>query len=129
MLVLLDTSTPECRLRLVEYDGVAIDSHWEAGRTLEHGLLRYLHDELDKQQKQLTDISGIGVYKGPGSFTGLRIGIAVMNTLADTLKVPIVGVSGTEWQNDALHRLEAGENDVLVLPEYGAEAHITTPRK
>lgn len=129
MLILLDTSTPECRLRLVGYDGSAVDSRWQAGRTLAHGLLQYLHDELGKQQKEFTDVSGIGVYKGPGSFTGLRIGIAVMNTLADALTVPIVGVSGDTWQHDALYRLEVGENDMLVLPEYGAEAHITTPRK
>jgi len=67
--------------------------------------------------------------KGPGSFTGLRIGITVFNTIADTNNVPIVGETGDSWQDKAIMRLENGENDHVVLPEYGSEANITKPRK
>ena len=51
------------------------------------------------------------------------------NTLADSLSVPIVGVGGDDWQELALEKLQAGENEKIVMPEYGAAAHITTPRK
>ena len=72
---------------------------------------------------------GIGVMKGPGSFTGLRIGLTVTNTLADSLSAPIVGATGEDWRETALEKLRAGENEKIVMPEYGAVAHITAPRK
>jgi len=128
MIVLLDTSTPVCKLSFVEGDW-RFDDEWESGRTLAKGLLGYLQDKLAENGKNWKDISGIVAYKGPGSFTGLRIGLTVLNTFADSEGTPIVGETGENWQVVGLTRLQAGENDMLVMPEYGAEAHITTPRK
>lgn len=129
MILLLDTSTPVCRLTFV--DGDQLHSYeWESGRELARHLHAYLRDRLAEQSLAFTDLAGIGVMKGPGSFTGLRIGLTVLNTLADTLDIPIVGVEmGDDWQGEALRRLQGGENDQLVLPFYGREAHITQPRK
>jgi tRNA threonylcarbamoyladenosine biosynthesis protein TsaB len=128
MIVLLDTSTPVCKLSFVDGDW-RYDDEWESGRTLAKRLLSYLHDNLQKHGKAWTDISGIVAFKGPGSFTGLRIGLTVLNTLADSESVPIVGTTGDDWQSAGIARLKKGENDELVMPEYGGEPHITTPRK
>lgn len=127
--LLLDTSTPFCRLSLV-IDGSRHDFSWEANRSLADGLLKFIGDNLASFDKKLTDIDGIGVMHGPGSFTGLRIGLTVLNTIASNGHVPIVGVDmSDDWQRNALNRLEAGNNDNLVMPVYGAEANITKPRK
>jgi tRNA threonylcarbamoyladenosine biosynthesis protein TsaB len=128
MILLLDTSTPVCKLSFVEGDW-RYDDEWESGRTLAKDLLGYLQDNLTKNNKVWKDIAGIVAFKGPGSFTGLRIGLTVLNTFADSEAVPIVGTTGDDWQAIGLERLEKSENDQLVMPEYGAEAHITTPRK
>lgn len=128
MIILLDTSTPVCRLTLVDGEQQWHDE-WQADRTLAKGLLGYLQAQLALHSKDFTDVSGIGVFQGPGSFTGLRIGITVLNTIADAQNVPIVGVTGDDWQQQALTRLQSGEKDTMVLPFYGSEAHITTPRK
>lgn len=128
MIVLLDTSTPLCHVELVE-GTVRYTAQWEAGRSLAKGLLRYLDEQLAARGKDWQDVTGIGVMRGPGSFTGLRIGLAVMNTIADSQRILIVGVTGDGWQDEALRRLEAGENDQVVLPLYGGEANITSPRK
>lgn len=128
MILLLDTSTPVCKLSLVE-GGQQFNDEWESGRTLAKGLLGYVQDNLARHDKTWTDISGIVAFKGPGSFTGLRIGLTVLNTFADSQSIPIVGVTGDDWQTVGLGRLDAGENDRMVMPEYGAEAHITSPRK
>lgn len=128
MIILLDTATPVCRLTTVR-DGQQATREWQADRTLARSLLAFLRDTLAEQGATFHDLTGIGVMKGPGSFTGLRIGLSVANTLADSLGVPIVGETGDAWGQQALRRLEAGDSDQIVLPDYGGEAHITRPRK
>lgn len=128
MIILWDSSVMTVTMRCVS-DTVDETSKWEANRDLSRDMLSYLRDTLSRHGMTFADISGIGVFRGPGSFTGLRIGMVVLNTLANSLHVPIVGVSGDDWQTGALSRLRAGENDRIVMPEYGSEAHITKPRK
>lgn len=128
MIILLDTSKPACRLTLVESDERE-HYEWQSDKQLAKGLLSWLQIRLTARQKTWSDIEGFGVFMGPGSFTGLRIGLTVLNTLADSLKVPIVGAVGKSWQDDALARLVSNENDHIVLPFYGSDANITAPRK
>lgn len=128
MILLLDTSTPTCFL-VVANNKDRHEYSWEAGRELSKKLLGYIQSTLTEHQIDWGDIAGIGCYKGPGSFTGLRIGLTVCNSLASSLTIPIVGESGKDWQKRSAERLQQGENDRIVMPEYGADAHITAPRK
>ncbi len=54
-------------------------------------LLLLIEEILLKQKKTLKEISEIEVKTGPGSFTGLRVGLAVANTLGWALKIPVNG--------------------------------------
>ena len=128
MILLLDTSTQECRLAFIDKDW-HYEASWEAGRGLAKGLLEYLDTQLTSQHKTWADVTGLVAYKGPGSFTGLRIGITVLNTLSYANQLPIVGETGDDWREKGMARLEDGQNDEIVLPEYGGEANITQPRK
>lgn len=129
MIILIDTSTPETKLQLVDGSRVLLEDTWRADRELAEKIFSYLEEKMTYIDKNWNDISGIGIFKGPGSFTGLRIGAAVCNTVAHTKHIPIVGVSGDDWREKALQRLKNGENDKLVLPDYGRPARITSPRK
>lgn len=102
---------------------------WHADRSLARDMLVYLRDRLAEHGKTLNDIEGIGVFRGPGSFTGLRIGLTVLNTLAHARHIPVVGATGDSWRADVLERISTGKDDRLVLPEYGTPAHVTSPRK
>ena len=124
MIILLDTSTATCRLTTVDGE-ISNNFDWEAGRTLARGLLAFIQEKVG----DVKNISGIGIMRGPGSFTGLRIGMAVANTLADGLDMPIVGETGDSWRESALGRLSSGEDDQVILPFYGGDAHITKPKK
>lgn len=128
MIVLLDTSTPICKLTLVDGDDF-YEHTWQADRSLARDLLAYLRDRLAEHQAGFADIEAIGVMHGPGSFTGLRIGLTVMNTIAADRRLPIVGEQGEDWRERALTRLSDGQDDQIVMPEYGAEARVTEPRK
>ena len=105
------------------------DFEWQAGRDLARDMLGFLRDTLAKHDATFKDIEAIAVFRGPGSYTGLRIGMTVLNTLAAAQAVPIVGGVGDSWEVDCLTRLARGENDKVVLPEYGGDAHTTKPRK
>ena len=128
MILLLDTSTPVCKLTLIDGEWRYHDE-WRADRELAKNLLRYVDEQLQKNDKTWQDITAIGAFQGPGSFTGLRIGLTVLNTIADAQAIPIVGAIGESWQDDVIEKITSGENDKIVLPHYGSDANITTPRK
>ncbi|MEO5949348.1 MAG: hypothetical protein ABIP74_03015 [Candidatus Saccharimonas sp.] len=111
-------------------DGDAHDTvQWQADRTLARDMLTFLNKQLTTRGLVFSDIKGIGVFRGPGSFTGLRIGLTVLNTWAHAESIPIVGELGDDWQRMCLERLRSGADDAIILPEYGAPAHVTKPRK
>ena len=130
MLILtVRTDKPEAEIGL--FDGQTKLSYyeWYAHRELSLTLHQKIMDLLTSQQKELNDLEGIVAFKGPGSFTGLRIGLTVANSLAYGLGIPIRGTQNEEWVTQGLADLEAGKNDTAVLPEYGAPVHITVQKK
>jgi tRNA threonylcarbamoyladenosine biosynthesis protein TsaB len=98
---------------------------WEGKRELAQTIHHRIEDLLKGQGKQLGDLGGIVALRGPGSFTGLRIGLMVVDTFAYGLNIPIVGTMGDDWQAAGITRLQRGEDDKIALPEYGRGAHIT----
>lgn len=110
MKLYLDTSSPVCVLKLDDKT-----YEWEAGKKLAEGLHKFIRDKLEENNKTWQDIEEITFMSGPGSFTGLRIGAAIVNTLKDQLKVPLYDHLGNEHP--------------LIIPNYGREANITKPKK
>ena len=129
MILAVRTDAPEAVVKLFDGDRLVADYAWHVHRTLARDLLKVIHEQLAQHDIDWDGISGIILFKGPGSFTGLRIGAAALNTLAHVNRLPIVGVSGEAWAEDGLQRLRDGEDDRLILPDYGADAHITQPKK
>lgn len=101
---------------------------WESGHDLAADLYRTLVGVLDEHNFKMTDVTGFVVFSGPGSFTSLRIGHAVANSLAHGLSVPVVGEGGEEWLSEGLAKLEKAPIGVPVMPHYGAEANISKPK-
>lgn len=128
MIILFDSSAMVVRLVIINNTG-SHDYEWEAGRTLARDMLAFLRGKLAEHGGTFESITGIGVKSGPGSYTGLRIGLSVLNTLAGAKSIPIVGAAGDDWQGECLAKLQSGQNDGIVMPFYGGEAHVTAPRK
>jgi tRNA threonylcarbamoyladenosine biosynthesis protein TsaB len=130
MLILtLRTDKPDAEIAVYEDNKRVSGLTWLAHRELAETIHLKIKDQLDIQGKEITDINGLTVYKGPGSFTGLRIGLTVANALAYTLDIPIVSETGEGWEEKGIKRLLNGENESISLPEYGALPNITKPRK
>ena len=110
MKLFLDTSSPKTILKLNDkvYE-------WDSGRDLAEKILQFLKDKLEENGKTFKDISEITFMSGPGSFTGLRIGATVVNTLAHELNIPLYD-----------HK---GKRHKIILPDYGRNANISAPKK
>lgn len=94
MLILAtDTSTPYLSIALCDGSVVLSEITQYADRQHAEKLLVYTQEMLEEQQKDLSDIDLLAVSHGPGSFTGLRVGVAAWKGLATGAGIPIMGVS------------------------------------
>lgn len=129
LILTIRTDRPEAEIGLYDSGHQLAYKSWTAHR----GLAETIHKQIDKMlnvsSKALPDVQGIVVYKGPGSFTGLRIGLSVANALAYSLDAPIVSTTTESWIKLGLEKLQKGDNEKIAMPEYGAPVHITEPRK
>ncbi|MBR3236089.1 hypothetical protein IKF92_00180 [Candidatus Saccharibacteria bacterium] len=110
MNLYLDTSTPETILRLDDHE-----YKYTFANDLAEKLLHFIKDKLKENKKDWSDIKKITFMSGPGSFTGLRIGATIVNTLSTELNIPLYDHHGKKHQ--------------IILPEYGHAANIGTPKK
>ena len=110
MKLYLDTSTPETILKLDD-----TEYRYTFANDLAEKLLGFIRDKLQENQKDWQDITEITFMSGPGSFTGLRIGATIVNTLSHELQIPLFDHHGKKHQ--------------IILPEYGRPANISSPKK
>jgi tRNA threonylcarbamoyladenosine biosynthesis protein TsaB len=130
MLILtLRSDKPEAEIGLFNDRAQIAYISWQADRQLAETIHEKLQAVLKAHSYNLHDVKAVAVYKGPGSFTGLRIGISVANALAEGLQVPIVATAGNNWRIQALKQLGKGANEHSVVPKYGSPPHITTQKK
>ena len=92
MLLAVDTSTTWIGLAL--YDGVRIlgEMVWQAKNHHTVELSPGIHDLMQRCSVRAIDLQALGVAIGPGSFTSLRIGLALVKGMALALRIPVVGV-------------------------------------
>lgn len=123
------TDTPLCEMYLYEDVVLLSKDEWQADRELAKLLLGKIEAFLATNNTAFKDLGGVFAFRGPGSFTGLRIGLTVINTVAYAEQLPVVRAQGETWRDDAVSRLLAGETDEMILPLYGADPRITLPKK
>ena len=125
LIITIRTDKPEAEIGLYQNERQLQYITWQAHRQLAETLHTKLKEMLDGQHKTFDDIEGVVVFAGPGSFTGLRIGITVANMLAYALNVPIAGRTEPQWLEGGIADLLAGKADGQALPEYGSDPHTT----
>ena len=129
IILTIRTDQPEAEIGIFDDQSKCAYETWLAHRELSVTLHTRIEALLSSQNKQLSDVQGIVGFAGPGSFTGLRIGLTVANALAYGLSIPVVASKGDDWIAAGIGRLMQGERDEIALPEYGAPVHITQQKK
>ncbi|MGB5463338.1 MAG: tRNA (adenosine(37)-N6)-threonylcarbamoyltransferase complex dimerization subunit type 1 TsaB, partial [Aureibaculum sp.] len=72
----------------------------------------YIDEVIKKANKKLTDLDAVAVSKGPGSYTGLRIGVSAAKGLCYSLDIPLISVSTLASLASTLKV----EKDALIIP-------------
>jgi len=100
-ILALDTATQSCSVAIVD-DGLLLAELTRANiKTHSRHLMDLIETVCLAADLRVRDVDGFAVTIGPGSFTGLRIGISTIKGLAYSLSKPVVGVSSLEaraWQ-------------------------------
>jgi tRNA threonylcarbamoyladenosine biosynthesis protein TsaB len=129
IILTIRTDKPDAEIGLYSDQTQLAYEVWTAHRALAETLHSKIEAMLQAQAKNWSDLQGIVCFQGPGSFTGLRIGLTVANALSYSYKLPIVAMQDPEWLQQGIAQLKSGKNDEVALPYYGADAHITLPKK
>jgi tRNA threonylcarbamoyladenosine biosynthesis protein TsaB len=96
MILAIDTATQYASLALYNSNGVYAEEAWYSGRNHTIELMPRIVRMLKLADWRVTDLTALAVSLGPGSFTGLRIGLAVAKGMALPHKLPVVGVPTLE---------------------------------
>lgn len=96
MELAIDTSTAIASLALSVKGEVQAELTWHAGRSHATELMPNIIHLLHLAKVEIKDMEGIIVAKGPGSFTGVRVGVSTAKGLCFALGVPLVGISTLE---------------------------------
>jgi tRNA threonylcarbamoyladenosine biosynthesis protein TsaB len=89
----VDTATEICALALWEDGRIAVQTRLNRGTNHARVLMQAIHEVFERSGISPGDLDAFVVSRGPGSFTGLRIGVATVKGLAAAAGKPIVGVS------------------------------------
>jgi tRNA threonylcarbamoyladenosine biosynthesis protein TsaB len=123
MLILgIDTSGKDGSLALVRFEDqkqLTLDVAPIAGGTFSAQLIPQLAAMLGQHGLSKRDIDGFAVTSGPGSFTGLRVGLAATKALAEILRKPIVAVSLLEAVARAAEILDLAGNQLIAALDAG----------
>jgi len=129
-ILTIKTSDPVAEIGIFTDEGQQLGyERWEAHHRLADSIHKKLRQLLAGQHLKLPQIGGIVGYEGPGSFTGLRIGLSVANSLSYSLQIPIAGSRGKNWLDKGIKSLARHPAKQPIMPFYGAPVHITPPRK
>jgi len=92
MLLAVDTSNAQ--IGLAVYDGSMVigEMAWRGGQRHTVELAPAIQNLLDRCRLHMEDLDALGIAIGPGSFTSLRVGLALVKGLALAKKIPLIGI-------------------------------------
>ena len=92
----IDTSTMAANVAVLEDDKLICEYTINTKKTHSQKLMPMIENMLKLSDIEIKDIDAIGICVGPGSFTGLRIGMATAKAMAHVNNIPLIGVNSLE---------------------------------
>lgn len=95
-ILAVDTSSAICSVAILEDDIVIDKNELDDGKTHSENLMPLLDELLKRNSLEIKDIELIACVVGPGSFTGIRIGVATIKPIAEVLNIKVASVMSLE---------------------------------
>lgn len=92
----IDTSSKICSVAVLEDNNVIIEKNIDDSLTHSQKLMPMIDNILNELNMKLTDFDLFSCSVGPGSFTGVRIGVSTVKAICDVTNVPVTSVSSLE---------------------------------
>ena len=96
LLLSFDTSGNACSVALSEVGEILAEKNQAMTRGHAGALVPFIQEVLESAGKTYQDLEALAVTVGPGSFTGIRVGLATAKGLSVALKIPLVGFTSFE---------------------------------
>lgn len=92
LILHIDTSTTSCSVALSNKGSLLHSIAYDNGYSHAENLHPFIKRLLEESKLETKDLAAVAISKGPGSYTGLRIGVSAAKGLSFALKIPLIGI-------------------------------------
>ena len=128
----IDTSTFWLNLALMDLSGILLGERHELVRTHATGLVPAVEELLVESRLKSSHLGAVGVVLGPGSFTGLRVGLAAAEGYGEALGLPLYGIGSLQalaesvaFEGEGIALLDARRSEVYAC-RFSRKGHRAT---
>ncbi|MCG8685949.1 MAG: tRNA (adenosine(37)-N6)-threonylcarbamoyltransferase complex dimerization subunit type 1 TsaB [Desulfobacterales bacterium] len=115
-ILLIESATEVCSVTLADNGKVIEKIENTIGRTHATHLAVYIDQVLKKRNVSVNNLSAIALSKGPGSYTGLRIGTSLAKGLCFTNNLPLIAIPTLEIMANGFAVSKRLENNAILCP-------------
>jgi tRNA threonylcarbamoyladenosine biosynthesis protein TsaB len=118
LILQIETATTVCSVALSENESVLAYKEIQQRNVHAEVITVFIDEILKAAGKQYHELEAVAASCGPGSYTGLRIGISVAKGLCFALDIPLIAIETLEAMTDGIiaQNIFAGDNDLLLCP-------------
>ncbi|SKB43414.1 tRNA (adenosine(37)-N6)-threonylcarbamoyltransferase complex dimerization subunit type 1 TsaB [Daejeonella lutea] len=116
LILLIETATTSCSVALSE--GGKVIAVKEANERNIHAshITLFIEEVMKTANKQFSDLNAVAISKGPGSYTGLRIGVSTAKGLCYALDIPMLSVNTLEAMASGLLKAREISRSAYLIP-------------
>lgn len=122
LILSIETSTEVCSVSLSKNGKLLFEKESDEGLNHSELLTVFIQDLFTENEQNFADLDAVAVSKGPGSYTGLRIGVSVAKGLCFALNIPLIAISTIDAmgffaaQNAQKYNANAANEELLFCP-------------
>ena len=93
----IDTSTSFINISIIDNDNILFNHHQKVDKDMSNKIIPIIEEGFSQCPFNISNIDKIFIVNGPGSFTGVRIGVTVAKTISWSLKIDLIPLSSLEF--------------------------------